>query len=90
MGPARTGANRILVPAYLRAGVSTLFGWKSLLNISCQPVALNSGSIWPKNGKLKPNKILTISILDPISPGMNSDEFLNTLQKFCKIAYIET
>jgi len=51
------------------------------LNIFCQPVALNSGNVWPKNGKLKPNKILTISILDPISPGMNSDEFLNTLQK---------
>ena len=51
------------------------------LNIFCQPVALNSGSIWPKNGKLKPNKTLTISVLDPISPGMNSDEFLNKLQK---------
>ncbi len=51
------------------------------LNIFCQPVALNSGSIWPKNGKLKANKILTVSILDPISPGMNSDEFLNKLQK---------
>ncbi len=51
------------------------------LNIFCQPVALNSGTIWPKNGRLKPNKILTISILDPISPGMNSNEFLNTLQK---------
>ena len=47
----------------------------------CQPVALNSGSVWPKNGKLKPNKTLTISILDPISPGMNSDEFTNILQK---------
>ena len=51
------------------------------LNISCQPVALNSGSVWPKNGKLKPNKTLTISILDPISPGMNPDEFKNILQK---------
>ena len=51
------------------------------LNIFCQPVALNSGCVWPKNGKLKPNKTLTISILDPISPGMNSDEFLNLLQK---------
>ena len=51
------------------------------LNIFCQPIALNSGSVWPKNGKLKPNKILTISVLDPISPGMNSDEFLNKLQK---------
>ena len=51
------------------------------LNISCQPVALNSGSVWPKNGKLKPNKTLTISILDPIKPGMNPDEFINMLQK---------
>ena len=51
------------------------------LNISCQPVALNSGSVWPKNGKLKPNKTLIISILDPIRPSMNSDEFINILQK---------
>ena len=51
------------------------------LNIFCQPVALNSGSVWPKNGKLKLNKTLTISILDPISPGMNPDEFLNLIQK---------
>jgi len=51
------------------------------LNIFCQPVALNSGSVWPKNGKLKPNKTLTVSILDPIGSGMNSDKFLNLLQK---------
>ena len=51
------------------------------LNIFCQPVALNSGNIWPKNGKLEINKTLTISILEPISPGMNSDEFLNLLQR---------
>jgi 1-acyl-sn-glycerol-3-phosphate acyltransferase len=51
------------------------------LNIYCQPVALNSGSVWPKNGKLKTNKILTISILEPISPGRNSDEFINILEK---------
>ena len=51
------------------------------LNIYCQPVALNSGNVWPKNGKLKPNKTLTVSILDPIGPGMNPDEFINILQK---------
>ena len=51
------------------------------LNIFCQPVALNSGTVWPKNGKLKSNKILTVSILDPIAPGMNPDEFLDLLQK---------
>ena len=51
------------------------------LNIYCQPVALNSGNVWPKNGKLKTNKTLTVSILDPIEPGMNSVEFINMLQK---------
>ena len=51
------------------------------LNIFCQPVALNSGNIWPKSGKIKTNKTLTISILDPINPGMSTDEFLNLLQK---------
>ena len=51
------------------------------LKIYCQPIALNSGNIWPKNNKLKSNKILTISILDPIEPNMKPDEFLNLLQK---------
>ena len=51
------------------------------LKISCQPVALNSGDVWPKNGKLKPNRTLTVSILDPIDPNMNSGEFLDLLQK---------
>ena len=51
------------------------------LKIFCQPVALNSGDVWPKNGKLKPNRTLTVSILDPINPNMNSDEFLDLLQK---------
>ena len=68
----------ILDRSPFKKGVKRIYGE---LNIYCQPVALNSGSVWPKNGKLKPNKILTVSILDPISPGMNPDEFLNILQK---------
>ena len=51
------------------------------LKIYCQPVALNSGSVWPKNGNLESNRTLTVSILDPIEPNMNSDEFLDLLQK---------
>ncbi len=51
------------------------------LNIFCQPVALNSGSVWPKSGKLEEKKTLIISILDPIGPGMDPDEFLSLLQK---------
>ena len=50
------------------------------LKIKCQPVAINSGNVWPKKGKLKPNKNLTISILKPIESGLNKDIFLQNLQ----------
>ena len=50
------------------------------LKIKCQPVAINSGSVWPKKGKLKPHKNLTISILKPIESGLNKDIFLQNLQ----------
>ena len=40
------------------------------LNISCQPVAINSGFVWPKKGLKKSNKTITISILKPISAGL--------------------
>ena len=36
------------------------------LKIKCQPVAINSGYIWPKKGPLNSNLKLTISILRPI------------------------
>ncbi len=50
------------------------------LKIKCQPVAINSGNVWPKEGKLKTNKNLTISILKPIESGLNKDIFLQNLQ----------
>ncbi|MDC6465541.1 lysophospholipid acyltransferase family protein [Pelagibacteraceae bacterium] len=50
------------------------------LNISCIPIALNSGNVWPKKGITKyPGKI-TISILKPIKPGLNRDEFIRNLE----------
>ena len=51
------------------------------LKIKCQPVAINSGYIWPKNENLKSNLTLTISILKPIEAGMNKEKFLEVLQK---------
>ena len=50
------------------------------LKISCQPVAINSGYIWPKYGLKKSNKILTISILKYIEPGLEKEIFLKKLQ----------
>ena len=51
------------------------------LNIACQPVALNSGYVWPKKGKKKTNKTITISILKPIPSGLSKDEFIKILQE---------
>ena len=61
-----------------KKGVKRIY---SELNIECQPVALNSGTIWPKEGILKIDKTLRISILKVIGPGINPDEFLTILQK---------
>ena len=50
------------------------------LKISCQPIAINSGNTWPKKGKKKINRTLTISILKPIEPGLEKQIFLRELE----------
>ena len=50
------------------------------LKISCQPIAINSGKTWPKKGWKEINKILTVSILKPIEPGLEKKVFLKELQ----------
>ena len=60
-----------------RKGVGRIY---ETLNIACVPIALNSGKVWPKKGIVKnPGKII-ISLLDPIKPGMNKDEFIKNLE----------
>ena len=44
------------------------------------PVALNSGCVWPRSGKLFPNKTITISILKNIPSGLNSDDFQKKIE----------
>ena len=51
------------------------------LKNNCQPVAINSGNVWPKNGELVPNKIITISILPAVKPGMSSIDFTNHIEE---------
>ena len=63
--------------APFKKGVSRIY---EDLQIKCQPVAINSGNIWPKSGKLKSNGILVISILKEIEPKIDSKDFLNILQ----------
>tara|TARA_B100000787_G_scaffold166621_1_gene152123 strand:- start:57 stop:758 length:702 start_codon:yes stop_codon:yes gene_type:complete len=61
----------------LKKGASRIY---KELKISCQPIAINSGYIWPKNGIKRSNKILTISILRSIDPGLDQGVFLQKLQ----------
>tara|TARA_B110000444_G_scaffold257446_1_gene295856 strand:+ start:817 stop:1518 length:702 start_codon:yes stop_codon:yes gene_type:complete len=51
------------------------------LKISCQPIAINSGYVWPKKGLKTPNKKITISILPTIDYGMEKNEFVNNLER---------
>ena len=50
------------------------------LNIACQPVAINSGYVWPKKGTKKSHKTITVSILTPINSGMEKESFLQNLE----------
>ena len=50
------------------------------LKIFCQPVAINSGFVWPKHGNKTPNRTITISILGKINPGLEKFEFLNIVE----------
>ena len=59
-----------------KKGVSRIYS----LNISCLPIVMNSGEIWPKQGELLTNRTLKISILSEIKPGMDEDKFLEFLQ----------
>ena len=60
-----------------KKGVSRIY---HELKISCQPVAINSGYVWPKKGVKRPNKDITVSILKEIPAGLPPEEFTNTLQ----------
>ena len=60
-----------------KKGVSRIY---KELKITCQPVAINSGYVWPKRGYKNSNKIIIISILKPIKSGLSKEEFIKTLE----------
>ena len=51
------------------------------LNIACQPVAINSGYVWPKKGKKTPDRTITVSILPQINKGIEKEKFLKNLEE---------
>ncbi|HLD95593.1 MAG TPA: lysophospholipid acyltransferase family protein [Alphaproteobacteria bacterium] len=50
------------------------------LNRPVVPVALNSGSFWPKKGWSKKPGSIRIAILPAIEPGLSRQEFMNRLE----------
>ena len=50
------------------------------LKVACQPIAINSGYVWPKLGRKVSNKIITISIIPKIDKNLKKEEFLKTLE----------
>ena len=60
-----------------RKGVARIY---EELEIACQPVAVNSGYVWPKNGLKTSNKKIIISILPLIDYGIDKNEFVNILE----------
>tara|TARA_B100001121_G_C18100247_1_gene349755 strand:+ start:27 stop:494 length:468 start_codon:yes stop_codon:yes gene_type:complete len=61
-----------------KKGVSRIY---EELKISCQPIAINSGYVWPKKGSKIAYKKITISILPSINYGLNKNEFVYDLEK---------
>jgi 1-acyl-sn-glycerol-3-phosphate acyltransferase len=51
------------------------------LGIMCQPIAINSGNTWPKYSPKRANQTITISILKPIEPGLEKENFLKQLEQ---------
>jgi len=61
-----------------KKGVSKIY---EKLNFMCIPVALNSGDVWPKSGKLTTNKTITVSILEHIPSGLDNADFIKKLEE---------
>ena len=51
------------------------------LEIACLPVAINSGKVWPKNGRLISNQQITVSILNILQPGMEQNKLATEVEQ---------
>ena len=51
------------------------------LKIACLPVAINSGKVWPKNGRLISNQHITVSILNILHPGKEQNKLATEVEQ---------
>ena len=50
------------------------------LKIACQPIAINSGYVWPKSGRKISNRTITVSIMKRINNDLEKEIFIKTLE----------
>ena len=59
-----------------KSGISHLY---TALDVTCIPVALNSGALWPRRSFLRPPGIISLEVLAPIPPGLDRKEMFDLL-----------
>ena len=62
--------------ANYKTGISHLY---SALDVTCVPVALNSGAFWPRRKFLRPPGTIVVEVLSPIPPGIGRKEMFDLM-----------
>jgi 1-acyl-sn-glycerol-3-phosphate acyltransferase len=62
--------------ANYKTGISHLY---TALQVTCVPVALNSGAFWPRRKFLRPPGTIIIEVLSPIPPGIDRKEMFDLM-----------
>jgi 1-acyl-sn-glycerol-3-phosphate acyltransferase len=57
-----------------KTGISHLY---TALEVTCVPVALNSGALWPRRKFLRPPGTIVVEVLSPIPPGIGRKEMFD-------------
>jgi 1-acyl-sn-glycerol-3-phosphate acyltransferase len=59
-----------------KSGISHLY---TALEVTCIPVALNSGALWPRHSFLRPPGIISLEVLAAIPPGLERKDMFDLL-----------
>jgi len=59
-----------------KSGIGHLY---TALEVTCIPVALNSGALWPRHSFLRPPGVISLEVLAPIPPGLERKEMFDLL-----------
>jgi 1-acyl-sn-glycerol-3-phosphate acyltransferase len=62
--------------ANYKTGISHLY---TALEVTCVPVALNSGAFWPRRKFLRPPGTIVVEVLSPILPGFGRKEMFDLM-----------